>query len=396
MDIHSNTPQVASSHLASIGKSDIHVVYVIARLNVGGTARYVQQLVSQTSALGIRSTVLTGHVQGGEQEDPCAIDPSMNIVRIPHLGRAINPRNDIKARLEIRKVIRALQPDLIHTHTFKAGALTRSVRSRRQAPMVHTFHGHLFDDPEFTGIKARAIEAIERALAKRTTQLVTVGELVRRDLDKRGITAQRPTVSIAPGVRRPEDTDQREARRNLNDKHGLSISETEVVVAWMARVTGVKNPQRALAVATDFPEATFLIAGGGDLEEDTRRQAPKNVHVIGWADASDVLGAADIVLSTSDNEGMPVALIEAQMLGLPVVATDVGSVSEVVLNKQTGFVTRPSARELTKALTELIYDDELRSQMGQAARRRANELFTPQALAGAHADLYRDLLATRV
>ena len=111
------------------------------------------------------------------------------------------------------------------------------------------------------------------------------------------------------------------------------------MVGWLARVTGVKNPLLAAEVANEFPDVQFIFGGAGDQLEALKSAVKENSTVMGWVDAATFISACDVVLSTSENEGMPVALIEAQMAGKPVVATNVGSVSEVIINGETGFVT---------------------------------------------------------
>ena len=356
------------------------VLHVIARMNVGGTARYIEQLVTQTSARGIHSKVLTGNVQGAEVEDPCVT--SLPILRAPHLGRAIRPLADWRAAREIAAFIASEMPDVIHTHTFKAGALARLVNSK--VPLVHTFHGHLLDDPEFQGWKKNVIVAAERALAAKATRLVTVGERVGSDLLARGIGTSEQYLSIPPGVVPLEQIDRNLARGQLN------LDQDAVVIAWVARVTGVKAPQRVIDLARAIPNATFVMAGGGDMEEWMRANAPANLRVIGWQPANLVFSAADVVLSTSENEGMPVALIEAQMMGLPVVATDVGAVGEVVIDGETGFVGDKGT--LLANLISLINNADMRERFSTGARHRAHSQFSVEALGQRHADLYRSLV----
>jgi glycosyltransferase involved in cell wall biosynthesis len=164
------------------------------------------------------------------------------------------------------------------------------------------------------------------------------------------------------------------------------------IVGWIARVTGVKNPMRALEVADSLPDTRFVMAGGGDLLEEVKSKAPANVTVIGWADAADLFGASDIILSTSENEGMPVALIEAQLAGKPVVATDVGSVSEVILNHETGIVTNKNAGSIASAIESLILDKTTREEMGHLAIARAQALFSVDRMINAHIELYKSIV----
>ena len=288
--------------------STIKVLHVIARMNVGGTARYVGDLVQNIP----NNALATGYVQGSEIEDPVVIN--INPYRIPHMGRAISPLNDFKAWLELRKLINEIKPEIVHTHTFKAGLLGRLIGGNHKR--VHTFHGHLFDDQSFSSIEKGIITLSERYLANRTDVLISVGERVGQDLRASGIGPNKKWVSIAPGVEALPSFDKAEARKILGIKADVFL------VGWMARMTGVKNPLLALDVARQMPDVQFVMAGGGDLLELVAKSAPANVAVIGWTDASLFWSAVDCALSTSDNEGMPIALIEAQLAGLPAVVRE--------------------------------------------------------------------------
>ena len=361
----------------------MRVLHVIARLNVGGTARYIAQLANELPKHGIETFVATGFVQGGEVEDPSAA--SIDVIRIPALGRSINPIKDHRARKQLEKIIREVKPDIIHTHTFKAGYVTRM--KKQSVPVVHTFHGHLLDDPEFSGFKSKMIVEVERKLAKNSTKLVTVGRRVADELLAQRIGHRAQYVNIPPGVIAIDVTPRQQALANLNlEDRGTPI------VGWIARVTGVKNPMRALEVADALPETQFVMAGGGDLLEQVKAAAPANVSVIGWTDAADLFGAADIIVSTSENEGMPVALIEAQLAGKPVVATDVGSVSEVILNHETGIVTNKNAGSIALALESLTLDKAKRDEMGRLATARAQALFSVERMINAHIELYSSIV----
>ena len=361
----------------------MRVLHVIARLNVGGTARYITQLAHELPQHGIETFVATGFVQGDEVEDPSA--QSIKLYRISSLGRSINPIKDHLARKQLDRLIAEVKPDIIHTHTFKAGYVIRM--KKQPVPVVHTFHGHLLDDPEFSGFKSKVIIEVERKLAKKSAKLVTVGRRVADELLEEKIGHRAQYVNIPPGVVAVDVTPRAQALANLN------LENTgKPIVGWIARVTGVKNPMRALEVADAMPDTQFLMAGGGDLLDQVKAAAPSNVRVIGWADAADLLGASEIILSTSENEGIPVALIEAQLAGKPVVATDVGSVSEVVLNHETGIVTNKNAGSIALALESLILDKAKREEMGRLATARAEALFSVERMINAHIELYASIV----
>jgi glycosyltransferase involved in cell wall biosynthesis len=361
----------------------MRVLHVIARLNVGGTARYITQLANELPNHGIETFVATGFVQGLEVEDPST--ETIEVIRIPALGRSINPIRDYLAQKQLRHIVKAVKPDLIHTHTFKAGYITRTTKV--SVPVIHTFHGHLLCDPEFSGFKSKIIIRFEKFLARKTFKLITVGEIVGEELLEHGIGTKEQYLSIAPGVKPLDITVRAEALRNL----GLS-NNGEPIIGWIARVTGVKNPMLVLKIATMMPNAHFIIAGGGDLLERVKAAAPENVSVIGWAKAEDLFGVSDIILSTSENEGMPIALIEAQLGGKPVVATNVGSVAEVIANNVTGLITSKSAESIVSALQSLLEDRERSTAMGFLAKSRAQDLFSIERMINAHVALYKSIV----
>jgi glycosyltransferase involved in cell wall biosynthesis len=371
---------------SAANSSQITVLHVIARLNVGGTARYLTQLAEHLPKQNVKIVIASGYVQGEEVEDPSA--SQFKIVRIPSLGRAINPIADYKAYKELKKVITDLKPDLIHTHTFKAGLIGR-IRDFG-VPVVHTFHGHLFTDPEFKGAKGTVIRLIERYLAPRVHSLVTVGVGVAEDLIKKGIGVRSQYRSIAPGVLALDITERSQAFKNLN-----LTDDGRFIIGWIARMTGVKNPNRALEIAKKLPSTRFIMAGGGDLLDSITSAAGKNVSVVGWQDARDIFGICDLVLSTSENEGMPVALIEAQLAGMPVVATDVGAVSEVIQTGVTGLVGPADNAALIQAVTEIINSSDNGKAMGKAGAIRAHKLFSIEQMVTAHVDLYRSIDLSR-
>jgi glycosyltransferase involved in cell wall biosynthesis len=235
----------------------------------------------------------------------------------------------------------------------------------------------LFDDPEFSGLKYLIITSFERRFAMRTDAIVTVGAQVGKELLEREIGQPEQFTNIPPGVE-PLKIPKAKPRK-------------KITIGWIARVTGVKNPLRALEIAKQFPDAQFLIAGGGDMFDQVKARAPKNTKVLGWTDAAKLFAASDIILSTSENEGMPIALIEAQLASKPVVATNVGGVSEVVINNKTGFVTRKSTEDLAKALEMLINSKNLRTAQGKAAKAHATKAFSVEKMINAHVSLYKKL-----
>ena len=357
--------------------STTKVLHVIARMNVGGTAHYVSEIVGKIP----NSKLATGFVQGSEVEDSSV--SKLAVIRINHLGRKISPMNDYKAWRELRAIVREHKPEIIHTHTFKAGLIGRLVRGTHKH--IHTFHGHLFEDRSFSGLEKKVITLVEKWLAPRADVLVSVGLNVGKELREAGIGVRQKWTSIAPGVEALTLLDKSEARKSIG------VNESGILIGWMARMTSVKNPNLLLQVASRLPNVQFAMAGGGDLLETIKSNAPANVKVIGWVNAASFWSAVDIAISTSDNEGMPVALIEAQLAGLPVIATDVGSNSEVIQDDVTGLIASKDVDALVGAVNRFTSLPALMRTQGDKGRERASKEFSLEKMIRSHADLYREV-----
>jgi glycosyltransferase involved in cell wall biosynthesis len=358
------------------------VLHVIARYNIGGTARYLNNLLPKLAS-DVDALLAVGHVQGNEIEDSSLEE--LEFVRIENLGRRVELIDDFRAYLQLRKVVKNFKPQIIHSHTFKAGVLSRLMFFK--TPKVHTFHGHLMSDPEFSRRALQVIVNIERRLAKLTKRIITVGEQVTTDLLNVGVGKKSQYISIASEGVKLTFLTREEARR-------LIYFDNDVpVVLWMARMAPVKNPGLALEVARLLPEVNFLMAGGGDLFAGTKAEAPKNVLMLGWVDAAEVIPAADIFLSTSLNEGVPYSLIEVQSCGIPIVAVDSGAINELITDGVSGVLSKPEPSELALKLKSLLNDKSRRESIGMVARAQRESISDNPLMVDTHKELYKKFYA---
>lgn len=372
----------------------IRVLRVIARANVGGPAVQVTTLAVGLDPTRFESRLLVGDVGTGETDYLNLVAASLPVVRIRGLGRDPSPVSDARAMVEIRRQIADFRPHVVHTHTAKAGVLGRlaAMTCRPRPATVHTFHGHVLNG-YFSPTTTRLIVGVERALARTTSCLVAEGVHVRDELLAAGIGRSDQFVVVAPGVAMPE-VPSREVARRL-----FALDGDAPVVAFVARLTEIKRPDRfadvAIALAARRPDVRFLVAGDGALLGDLReRLAPlqDRVAFVGFrSDVEAVYAAADTVVLTSDNEGMPYSLVEAALASRPVVATNVGSVREVVIDGQTGFVTAPAVGPLVDALDRVLADPDQAMAMGRAAAERARRVFGADRLVADAEALYADL-----
>ena len=358
------------------------VLHVIARMNVGGTATYLCNLLEGLEAKGIETLLAVGKVPSNEREDSRI--NSLRHFRINRLSRAISIFEDFSAYKQLNKVVREFEPDIIHTHTFKAGFLIRL--KKWSVPVVHTFHGHHLYDPEFGLIKRSVLNLIERFTAKRAEKILTIGVRVGEELQKYGIGEVGQYQSIPPGIKSLKVVDRDSVRKRL------AIEKSDFVIVWLGRFTQVKRPDLVLELARSLPNLIFAMAGDGELREKIELAAPKNLRIVGFQDAADMWGIADIGLLTSDSEGMPLSVIEAQMSGIPVVATNVGSVSEIIEDGSTGILTAVEPEAMHGAIVKLVGDAELREKMGKFAAIRAHKLFSQEVMVDAHLQVYHEIL----
>lgn len=376
----------------------IRVMRVIARMNVGGPAVQVSGLMRGMDSTKFDHRLYTGYCTEDEADYLDVVATDVFAVRIEGLGRRINLVGDLRAFVSLVKEIRVFKPDVIHTHTAKAGFLGRiaSLISLHPSIRVHTFHGHLLNG--YFGIYKKSLVILaERILSIFTNQLLAVGDKVRQDLLKAGIGNSQIFELMPPGLEINE-------LPNIKDAQGFYGLPSQVLqCALIGRVTQIKRPDRFLDVVAEVKKRRikieFLLAGDGELLEACRERITAEelpVKVLGWqSNIERVLAASDIVILTSDNEGTPLSLIQAGMAALPVVTTDVGSIPEIVMDGITGIITSVDVMAMADALEKLAGDVGLRTRMGAAAKEFTLSNFGVDRLVLDHEQLYKKLIANR-
>ncbi len=373
----------------------IRVMRIIARMNVGGPAVQVSGLMRGFDAQIFDQELVTGYCADDEADYLEKVATDVKAVRIDGLGRSIKPRADLTALFAIIKEIRRFKPDVIHTHTAKAGVVGRvaSILSGHKSIRVHTFHGHLLNG-YFGSQKTKLVILVEKFLALFTDQLLAVGAKVKDDLLAVGIGNQSKFEVMPPGLQLGEVPSRSFARKELG------LIEDATYCAFIGRITQIKRPERFLDVVAEIKSRGinlhFIVAGAGELMhycQDRAESEKLPVTFLGWReDIEVVLAAANFVLLTSDNEGTPLSLIQAGMVGIPVVATNVGSTNEIVVNCETGLLTDLSVKELSDAVAKVATDSALRAKMGAAGKEYTLTRYGVARLVKDHQDLYLKLL----
>ena len=381
----------------------IRVLRVIARLNVGGPALHVTYLARGLAERGYETTLVAGDIARGEESMAFVAEQAgVEVVPLPGLSRELSPVHDALAAWRLARLIRRVRPDVVHTHTAKAGAVGRAAAllAGRRPVVVHTFHGHVLRG-YFGTLGTLAFRAIETVLARATDRLVAVSPEVRDELVGLGVAPASKFSVVRLGIelepRVAFDGDAAEVRR----RHGIDTAR--FVVGWFGRMTAVKRTDDLLSALAALRErgidALLLFVGDGDDRERLEERA----HELGLAQACLFLGyqedvapwyaICDTVVLTSASEGTPVTIIEALAAGRPVVATNVGGVPDVVDEGETGFlVAAGDTYAMAERLELLARDPARRAEMGREGRERVLGRYAVERLVADFDSLYRELL----
>lgn len=357
----------------------MRIFQVIARVNQGGTASWLETLVDGLRGRGHQVDLFAGFVEEFEHEDACF--ERLLGRRIIGLSKSIAPMADIKSIIAFRKILKSEVPDVINTHTSKAGVIGRIAAFGLPVRVIHTYHGHTLHG-YFSKYKSTFFAHIEKQLAHKTDVIIAVGKKVMDELVQAGIGNQEQYKVIYPGIKKI-DFESRSKARIL-----LSIGEEDIVVGWLGRLTKIKVPEKVLSLAAEFPETQFIIGGDGELMASLKSLLPSNVRMLGWVDPKIFWPACDLGILTSLNEGLPTAIIEAQLASIPVVSFNVGSVGEIVENGKSGYICNTDS-EFKIRFAELIADPKRQVSMGTSGLQRCSSLFEVERFIDAHLSIYK-------
>ena len=372
----------------------IRVLHIVTRMNTGGVAVLLANLIRNFDPKDIEARLVVGNCDSSEEDYLEKIATDVAFVKIPSLQRAISPSKDISAFFALIKQIREFRPDVIHTHTSKAGLLGRfaGMVAAPQTKRVHTFHGHLLEG-YFSKFKTALLVKSESMLATKTHRLIAMGNQVKNDLLKVGVGKDSKYSVFFPGLIPANIIPKVQARTELN------LDLAAIYCLFVGRLTQIKRPDRLLDTVSELKkrivDVKFVIAGDGDLTDSVSTRISKEnlpVLMLGWQrDTSAAFSAADIMLLCSDNEAVSLVLIEGSQHSLPLVSTNVGAVGDVVIDHSTGYLTEPNPIALADAIEKLARDAQLRKMMGEAGKARAAQYFSLDRMIEDHSDLYRSL-----
>ncbi len=364
----------------------VKIIQIIARLNIGGPAIHTILLSDELDRLGYETVLVKGS-EGAAEGNMMDLAEAKGIkpVVIPELGREIGIKNDLVAFYKLYRLIKKEKPDIVHTHTAKAGTLGRIAARLAGVPVIlHTFHGHVLTG-YFGRFRSWVFILIEKILALITTRLITLSEELKRELNDMGIGNEKKFEVIPLCLELKPFLDSENYSGKFKNELGLS-AETDVI-GIVGRLVPVKRHKLFLDAAkiidSQFTihdsrlDIKFVIVGDGELRKELEDYAEKlgiadEVIFTGFKrDLPEIYAGLDIVVLTSINEGTPVSIIEAMAAARPVVATNVGGVPSLVKDGVTGLLVRSGdVNALSDAVSRLIKDPHLRQGMGREARSR--------------------------
>lgn len=386
------------------------VIHVITRLDYGGSAQNTMRTVLGHDRALFAPMIVTGmaerwDAQGGQPatDANCRSLEKEHIryAMLPPLVREINLLNDIRALWALVGLFRREQPQIVHTHTSKAGVLGRVAAWLAKVPViVHTPHGHVFYG-HFGRLRSWIFMQVERVLSVLTSRLIALTESERDEHLQRHIGCAGHFAVVPSGI----DLEKfRLARsRDVRRPGRFPWPPDAVVVGSVGWLTPIKGHRYLIEAAAGMlptcPHLHVMIVGSGELRDELAAMGRRlgvgdRVHLLGHReDVEACLAAMDIFVLPSLNEGMGRALVEAMAAGLPVVATKVGGVPAVVQDRHNGLLVPPgNASALADALRSLLSRPEWMKQLGDAAQQSIGERYGTQAMVRSIEALYRESL----
>lgn len=378
----------------------MRVVHVITRLIVGGAQENtIASVVGLNHKPGLSVQLISGPTLGPEGSLESAFSGLPGLLRVlPSLVRPLHPWKDCQALRQLTACFRAQPPDLVHTHSGKAGILGRLAAARAGVPLiVHTIHGPSFGS--FQGPLANGLfRAAERFAGRRTTHFVVVADAMKQQYLAAGIGRPAHYTRIFSGF----DLNPFLAATNDPDLRAhLGLARDDIVIGKIARLFKLKGHADLLAVAPalvrNCPRLKFLLVGDGAWRERFESQARAQglaghfvfTGLVPPAEVATLVGIMDVVTHLSMREGLARALPQALAAGRPIVAYDCDGAREVCLENETGFLVQPGdLAGLRERLFCLTQDASLRERLGRQGREFVRKRFSVEQMVESLYELY--------
>ena len=364
------------------------IVQLITRLDeIGGEQSHLIELVKQLRKNGHQILILTSNEPFIQQIIELQ-DLGVEIEPLYFMKRKIHLWKDIRVIIEVRKRLKSFQPDLVAMHSSKAGMIGRLAAKSLSIPTVFTVHGWSFTE-SMPKIKRLIFQKIEKYLAKHTSKIITVSNYDYQLALQRKVVLQDKMVIIHNGIPTQETTEK--------------ISNNTPLIIMIARFATPKRQDlliQALANMQELPWKLILLGNGSNREQNEKRMNDHNlqdrISFLGVRnDVERFLEQADINVLLSDYEGLPLVIIESMRAGIPTIASNVGGVSELIIDHHSGLLVDNNISGIQKGITLLIEDISLRKQFGDNSRVTFEKHFTIDTMYAKTIQIYQEVIRSK-
>ena len=367
------------------------VLHIITRLNTGGPAVFLDYLTQSMSELNYENMIAYGFCESNESDYTESHKFKAKLIKVNSLHRSLNPIDDIKTFFLLRKTIKQIKPDVVNTHTSKAGVLGRLAAKSvdKNLPVVHTFHGHLIYG-YFARYKSFVFTIIEKIMAKFTNSAVAVTGETKSSLTALGIGKKLNWQVIPIGIT-PKD----------NQIKSISAGD-KIKLLWVGRFTDIKDPFYAVEVlkllnVQSLNKFELIMVGEGELFEQIKAAA-KNLPITltGWVvNPFESEIDFDLLLITSKNEGLPLVMLEAASNHRVTMSRDVGGVGEFIKNNETGYLIKGGAKDMADKLIQISENKNVLEELGMKANKLLKQRFSAENMAKSYLSLYSSLTISK-
>lgn len=368
----------------------IKILRIITRLNIGGPAIHTVLLTAALEDEQFTSRLIAGRIEANEADmsylaERFQIEP----VYIANMSREIRLAADFRAFREIYRIIKEYKPDIVHTHTAKAGMLGRMAAIIFRVPViVHTFHGNIFSG-YFGKLKTNLFLMIERILARFSSSIIAISKQQRNELLHYRIGREDKITEINLGFQFQNVIPDEEERGKFRER--FRVPDHAKLVGIVGRIVPIKNHQLFLEIAEEIvrqcEDVYFAIIGDGELREEieseiSKRNLDRKVFITGFIeDLKPVYADLDLLLLTSNNEGTPVAVIEAMACRKPVLSTRVGGVEDLITDEKSGFYFAPGDKEgFVREIKSWLEQPDHYNEIGEEAYKSVIDRFSAETL----------------
>jgi glycosyltransferase involved in cell wall biosynthesis len=360
-------------------------------MNIGGPAVLLTQLSNDFAETDIDHFLITGACLDNEEDYLDQHEINTKLIRLPTLARSPLLIRDMRTFFKLAHLIHKIKPDIVHTHTSKAGVLGRlaAVLSFHKCKIIHTYHGHLLYG-YFNQIIKSLIVFIERLLALFTDHLIAVSEQIKIDLLEVGIGTPKKWKVIHPGILIP----------NLNNVSNSKFDRSDAFlkICWVGRFSDIKNPFLAINSFRNLPSiirnnSSFTMVGDGELLNQSKEYANELglpiVFTGNLPDIDSIISTSNLLLITSRNEGFPLVMLEAAARKTPVVATNVGGIRDFITNQKYGYLCQESVHDISSHISNVFTHKVELKEIAENAYDKVLSEFNHQIYFCNHYELYK-------